>query len=575
MTSPKFPEPPAAAFHSGGSAPTPGPTPLSQIDEKLDRLAARKDAWLEVGIPQRIEYMRRCMAGMREVSEKWVADGCRAKGIALDEPVAGEEWVAGIAPTLRNLRLFIEALEQGGQPKPPSVRTRADGQVIAQVFPTNLQDRALFTGFSAEVWMEPGQAATQGAIYRDKPKAGKVSLVLGAGNVSSIPPMDAIYKLIVEDEVVILKMNPVNEWSGPHLERAFKSLIDDGFLAVVYGGAEQGAYLAEHAKVDTLHVTGSDRTYDAIVWGTDPADVARRKAANEPKNSKPFTAELGCVTPVLVVPGPWSDGDLDFQARQVAGMVAQNASFNCNAAKVLVLAKGWPQRAAFLAKVREHMAAARPRKAYYPGAKARYQAFIDKYPQAEALGQKGDAIVPWTLIPNVTPTAGEYALTSEAFCGVLAQVDLDATDAADFLDKAVDFANDGCWGTLSCTMLIHPKSERELGPRFEDALARLRFGGIGVNAWSAVLYALVVTTWGAFPGHPKTDIRSGAGVVHNSFMFDHPQKSIVKAPFRIAPTPVWFADHKTLLEAGKRLAAFEGEPGWGKVISLATAALRG
>ena len=54
--------------------------------------------------------------------------------------------------------------------------------------------------------------------------------------------------------------------------------------------------------------------------------------AGERKNARPFSAELGCVTPVLVVPGPWSESDLDFQARHVAGMVAQNASFNCNAA---------------------------------------------------------------------------------------------------------------------------------------------------------------------------------------------------------------------------------------------------
>ena len=81
--------------------------------------------------------------------------------------------------------------------------------------------------------------------------------------------MDVLYKLFVEDEVVILKMNPVNAVAGPHIERAFKSLCDAGYLAIVYGGADVGAHLAQHPAVDTLHVTGSDRTYDAIVWGGD------------------------------------------------------------------------------------------------------------------------------------------------------------------------------------------------------------------------------------------------------------------------------------------------------------------
>src|SRR6185437_14398779 len=104
-----------------------------------------------------------------------------------------------------------------------------------------------------------------------------------------------------------------------------------------------------------------------IVWGSDPAERARRKEQGEPLNSRPFSAELGCVTPIIVVPGPWSHSDLEYQARHVASMVAQNASFNCNAAKVLLTAKGWLQGKAFLASVEKALAAVPPRKAYYPG----------------------------------------------------------------------------------------------------------------------------------------------------------------------------------------------------------------
>ena len=44
-----------------------------------------------------------------------------------------------------------------------------------------------------------------------------------------------------------------------------------------------------------------------------------------------------------------------------------------------------------------------------------------------------------------------------------------------------------------------------------------------------------------FPGHTPDDIQSGAGVVHNAFLFDHPEKSVVHAPFVMKPTPAWFA----------------------------------
>ena len=65
-------------------------------------------------------------------------------------------------------------------------------------------------------------SALQGAIYRTKAKGlkphGGVSLVLGAGNQASVVAGDILFKLIHEDEVVIVKTNPVNEYVGKHLE---------------------------------------------------------------------------------------------------------------------------------------------------------------------------------------------------------------------------------------------------------------------------------------------------------------------------------------------------------------------
>jgi Aldehyde dehydrogenase family len=566
MSSPRFPEPPTAI----------PPTPLDEVDRRVARVAERKDAWPKVGLVQRIGFLKKCLAGTLAISERWVADGCKLKGLSAEDTLAGEEWLSGPMATIRNIRLLIKALEAGGQPTPPSLSVRPDGQTVARVFPTNLQDKIMFTGFTAEVWIEPGKPPSQGRIYREpQTTPGKVALVLGAGNVSSIPPMDVLYKLFVENEVVVLKMNPVNEHVGPKLEQAFASLVDEGFLAIVYGGAEVGGHLSNHPKIDTLHVTGSDRTYDAIVWGSDSTEQKDRKARGDKKNARPFSAELGCVTPVLVVPGAWSDDDIAFQARHVASMVSQNASFNCNAAKVVVTAKGWAKERQFLDALHRELAQQPPRKAYYPGAQDRYRGFVDKYPQAKVLGQTGEGVVPWTAIPDVKPDKGEYALTNEAFCGVIAEVSLDAGDPARFLRQAVDFANERCWGTLSTCVLVDPKTEKAIASDFDRAIADLRYGGIGINVWPGLIYGLVVTSWGAFPGHPPEDIQSGSGVVHNAFLFDHPQKSVVRGPFRIKPTPAWFSDHKNLRQLGERLASMEAEPGWGKLVGVALAALKG
>ena len=96
-----------------------------------------------------------------------------------------------------------------------------------------------------------------------------------------------------------------------------------------------------------------------------------------------------------------------------------------------------------------------------------------------------------------------------------------------------------------------------------------------MNVWAGVIYGLVATTWGAFPGHPLDDIRSGRGVVHNGYLFDHPQKSVVRAPFRMKPTPAWFTDHRAQDKLGQALLAMEAKPSWLRLPKLVAAALQG
>ena len=65
---------------------------------------------------------------------------------------------------------------------------------------------------------------TQGANYRAKAAGeklpGEVALVLGAGNQTPVACMDILHKLLLDDAVVVCKMNPVNEYLGPYIRRA-------------------------------------------------------------------------------------------------------------------------------------------------------------------------------------------------------------------------------------------------------------------------------------------------------------------------------------------------------------------
>jgi acyl-CoA reductase-like NAD-dependent aldehyde dehydrogenase len=536
----------------------------STIDPAIDNLVQHQAKWWAVTLPQRIVYLQRCLAAVQQASSGWVAAAVLAKGSEPADLLSGEEWAAGPMATLLYLRTILRTFQAQGRLQPVKTRT-VNKQVVATVFPDQFMDQLLWPGYRGEVWIEPGQAATQSGSD-DQPTAVPpaalrpgVALVLGAGNIAAIGILDSLHKLLVENQVVILKVNPVNEYMGEFITQVLQPFITDGFVTVVYGDSAIGSYLCQHPAIDNVHITGSHHTHDAIVWGATPSEQRDRLTNNQPLLPKPITSELGCVTPVLVVPGQWSDQDLRWQARHIASMVVHNASFNCTAAQVAVLARGWSQRQLFLDYLRSELAQAPPRKAYYPGAAERYQAFLDRYPQAEILGSK-DSAVPWTLIPNVPARAGELALTTEAFCGILAEVSLDASHAVDFLKQAVDFANESIWGSLSCVVLIDKKTQRSHQAIFERSIGNLRYGSIGVNIWTGANFAIPAMTWGAFPGNSIQNVESGIGIVHNAYLFDYPQKSIVYSPFRMMVPPVYLIGAKNVLKIAQCYGDLQVQP---------------
>ncbi|MCO4764370.1 MAG: aldehyde dehydrogenase [Myxococcales bacterium] len=570
MASPQFAE----------SAATFPPTPIGEVDAAVARVYEAKDRWISVSPERRAKLLNQCMAGVRAVASQWANATNDNRGLTGE--AGAEPWLSEVWPTLRCMRLLRDTMAAGCQPKLPGLKSRADGQMIAQVMPVDAFDKVVFGGITGEIWLEPGKPATQGELYRNKARGerpkGTVGLVLGAGNVGSIGPTDALHKLFVEDQVVVLKTNPVNAYLGPMWEASLRPLIDEGFCAVLHGGVEVGIHLCQHPQVDEIHVTGSDKTHDAIVYGVGEQG-RKNKEKDERVNPRPVASELGCVTPVLVVPGPWSDADIRYHARNVASAVANNASFNCLAAKAIVTARGWPLRERFLTAVHEALAELPRRKAYYPGAEGRWQQFCEAYPNHVKLGDDAagapDGSLPWTILPDVQPTAAEYALSNEAFCGVLAEVTLECDDAPSFLTEATRFANEEAWGNLSCFVICDKKTQQVHAEAFDRAIADLRYGGISINVFPGLIFGFMSTTWGAYPGNPDNDIRSGKGVVHNTFLLDYPQKSVVRAPFRIFPLPPWFEGHRQALGVAKRMVTLQTKRSWRLMPGIISHAVRG
>jgi hypothetical protein len=374
-------------------------------------------------------------------------------------------------------------------------------------------------------------------------------------------------------------MNPVNDYLGPIFEQVLAELIDRGVLRIVYGGADVGTHLVRHEGVSDVHVTGSDKTFEAIVFGVGE-DGARRKAAHDPLVTKPVTGELGNVSPVIVVPGPWSAKDIAFQAQNIASMLTNNAGFNCIALRAIITSDTWDQRDALLDGVRDVLREAGSRYPYYPGARDRFDTFVAAHPEAERLGDSSPGCVPWTLIPGLRPeTNEEMAFTTESFNGVFGEVGIDSTGTVDYLRKAVEFANDGMWGTLGCSLIVHPKSlaDPEVARAVDQAIADLRYGTVAVNHWSALGFLLGSTPWGAYPGHSIEDVQSGIGFVHNSMMLNETdiEKTVARGPFRMPVKPTWFVTNKTAHKSGEMFARLMAKPSWSKLPGLITTALRG
>src|SRR5690606_37545792 len=173
----------------------------------------------------------------------------------------------------------------------------------------------------------------------------------------------------------------------------------------------------------------------------------------------------------------------------------------------------------------------------------------------------------------------------EYFAPVLGVVDLPGL-GQEFLEAAVAHANEELAGTLGANILIEPKTLADLGDGFEEAVARLRYGAIAINAWTAFTFLTPTATWGAFPGNPLDAIGSGTGIVHNGYLIAAAERSVTRGPFRpfpraltggertMLPKPTWFVTSRTGAKVSEGFTRFQIDRAVPGLIGTLLAALR-
>jgi acyl-CoA reductase-like NAD-dependent aldehyde dehydrogenase len=560
------------------------PSSKAEMDQALEVLHAAKDKWISLELEHKIQVLDQLLQDFNHVAKEWVDLSMQGKGIPKKTFGEGEEWF-NIAISNRLVRLYRKSLEeiiQQGKPSIPGpITENPNGQLSVQVFPQKTIDRLLLLGTTCQVIMPPGMTRedlleNQASAYLRGDPTGKITLVLGAGNTSFLIPGDILAKLFGDGQVVIFKPNPLNEFLGPLVEYAFRSLIEPGYMRVVYGGAEQGAYLSHHDLDDELHMTGSHHTFEAIVFGPGE-EGSQRKAARTPQLKKRFTAELGNITPVIVVPGDWSESEIQTQGIKIATWLVYNAGFACPAPRLVIQSKNWPLRDQLNQAIKEAFSRVETRHAFYPGSEKLHADFVAAHPGSTLVGDPPQGHLPWTYLTDVDPAdVDNICFKEEQFCSILSETALEVDSVSEFIGKAVSFVNQHVWGTLHAILIVDPKTARdpEIAAAVEQAIADLRYGTVAVNQHPAISYYIGLTTWGGFPGHDIYDIQSGTGVVNNTLMLSNPEKSVMRAPFNLSPDPFVLSTLRAH-EFGAKMAAYEAEPSLRKLPSILWTVLRG
>ncbi|MCP4510386.1 MAG: hypothetical protein GY826_28765 [Fuerstiella sp.] len=130
-------------------------------------------------------------------------------------------------------------------------------------------------------------------------------------------------------------------------------------------------------------------------------------------------------------------------------------------------------------------------------------------------------------------------------------------------------------GTLCASVSIPPGFRSQQADAVERCITDLRYGSVCINQWSGLAYGLVSPPWGAYPGATPENVQSGIGNVHNTYLLDRIEKTVLEGPLINFPRPVWFPSHGRSVDVATRLVQLYHRPSVFRLPGLFSAALLG
>ena len=525
------------------------------IDRNISKLRVNSTEFLNLDESTLVTMLEQVIENIKTISYYWATLSSEKKGI-LSKSKEGEEWIGGPFACIFAIQYFIETIQN----KDDLDKSKYDDTDKSyKVFPTKNIEKLLFPFLEGEIRFAKNLNFNQineyrGFANRFEKIEPKITLVLGAGNVSSIPVLDALFHMIAYKSVIYLKLNPVNDYLLPIFTQVFEPFITRGFMIITQGDMQASKYLTQHDAFQQIHLTGSNYTYENIVYGKVLSDKERSLKTYPKINKKPITSELGNVTPIIVHPGNWSRSEIRHQAKKIVTAKLNNSGFNCIAAQVIVLPKDWRHTQKLKNDIKHYLKKVGDTTSYYPGSSENLNELIDtnNYEQINNL----TCSTPFLLAD--LDLEKEYG-NKEVWSTALYFKELSFSSYEDFAVKAIDYVNNELWGNLGVTVLIKNFKKGTNKLILKNYVDELKYGTVAINEWSALGFVIPSLPWGGYPGNRDNDIQSGQGYVHNSYLFESPQKGIVYSKFRISPLidPPWFITNRKAHRIFKHLTYYQ------------------
>jgi hypothetical protein len=525
------------------------------IDRNISKLRVNSAEFLNLDKTNLISMLEQTVDNIKTISYYWASLSSEKKG-HLTKSKEGEEWIGGPFSCIYALQYFIDYLQNDDG---LDVTKFDESTKSYKVFPTKNIEKLLFPFLEGEIRFGKNLNFNQINEYRgfanrfnnNKPK---ITLILGAGNVSSIPVLDALFHMIAHKSVIYIKLNPVNDYLLPIFTQVFEPFISRGFMIITEGDMEASKYLTEHEGFQQTHLTGSNYTYENIVYGRTLSDKERSLKTLPKINKKPITTELGNVTPIIVHPGNWSRAEIRHQAKKIVTAKLNNSGFNCIAAQVIVLPKNWKHTDKLKRDIKYYLKKVGDTTSYYPGASENLNDLV----QTENYDQINNLSCSTPFLVSDLDLEKEYA-NKEVWSTALYFQELPYSTYENFCSNAVDYVNNHLWGNLGVTVLIKNHKKKTNQGILNTYIEELKYGTVAINEWSALGFVIPTLPWGGYPGNKDNDIQSGQGYVHNALLFESPQKGIVYSRFRLSPLidPPWFVTNRKAHRIFKHLTYYQ------------------